>query len=175
MSESGRTRWVNWPDELARWTSPANPPDKLAQQIWLLCPDLNLTDNLSMLHSIHISLEMQSFKFILLQSLLYIKNISFFNLHIWQQESTSGIYKALGDKLRQAPASLREAKAGVRFKAMLSSGDTYAYAGALTGTVAKLKASNDCNAVILPETFFPVGVGIALPKGAVYKKYFDKV
>ena len=81
----------------------------------------------------------------------------------------------MGDKLKQVPMSLREAHADVQFKAMLNSGDRYAYAGALTGTVARLKAFNDCNAVLLPETFFPVGVGIALPKGVVHKKYFDKV
>lgn len=50
-----------------------------------------------------------------------------------------------------------------------------AYTGDLTGTIQRIRSEQACNVVLLPETFLSAGIGIALPKGAVYKKYFDQV
>ncbi len=37
-----------------------------------------------------------------------------------------------------------------------------------------LVLNSQCNAAIIPETFYPSGYGIALPKGTPYKPFFDK-
>ena len=32
-----------------------------------------------------------------------------------------------------------------------------------------------CDLVLLRETYFPAGLGFALPRGAIHRKYFDDV
>ena len=51
----------------------------------------------------------------------------------------------------------------------------YVYSGDRTGIIQKLRKLADCNVVMLPGTYFSSGIGIALPKGSLHKKYFDKM
>jgi hypothetical protein len=86
-------------------------------------------------------------------------------------QATSGVYKKLSDKMKQQKISKMRDSSEI-FELMRT--QKVAYSGDHTGTVMKIRDSGDCDVVILPDTFMPSGIGIAVPKGAVYKKHFDK-
>ena len=89
------------------------------------------------------------------------------------QASSQGVYKKLAQKYHQMTDSLKCANSTFLYEKMLK----WKIASTLdmTSTINRMRRRADCNVVILPETFFASGVGIVLPKGALYKKYFDIV
>ena len=99
--------------------------------------------------------------------------LSTWDVH-YLQTATYGVYKALGDKVREQPEHIRTMTSSSKMFALLQTGK-YVYTADQTGCQIKRRQTRDCNVVILPQTYLAAGIAIALPKGALHKKYFDQV
>ena len=84
------------------------------------------------------------------------------------QNSSYDVYKKLSRKLELTRNTPQQMLA-------LMGESKVAYTGDKTGMDDLKRSNSDCNIVILPETYFASGLGIVLPKGALHRKYFDKV
>jgi ABC-type amino acid transport substrate-binding protein len=86
--------------------------------------------------------------------------------------NSSGVYQRIADKMRKQETSVRE-DGGAIFELMRT--HKIAYSSDLSSIVERITTTEDCNIVILSEMFMPTGIGIAMRKGAVYKRHFDDV
>ena len=93
-------------------------------------------------------------------------------VHVYQG-STFGVYRKLWEKYERQPTWLRSDNDTVLFN-ILPTGK-YAYTQDETYTKIRLRQLGDCDIVMLKDSYYPSEMALALPKGAIYKKYFDKV
>ncbi|ELT97865.1 hypothetical protein CAPTEDRAFT_204388 [Capitella teleta] len=89
------------------------------------------------------------------------------------RDSSSPVYQALWKKYLRQPKSLRIDNDTELFN-ILPMGP-YAYTQDETYIKIRLRRLGDCDIVMLNEGYFPVEIALALPKKAIYTKYFNNV
>jgi hypothetical protein len=82
------------------------------------------------------------------------------------------VYQALWRKYQNQPKSLRKNNDTELFN-ILPLGK-YAYIQDETYIKIRLRKLGDCDIVMLSEGYFPVEIAFALPKKAIYTKYFNE-